>query len=114
MLRIVFGFFVIYLLTACNTLSLLRDSTIADSFIVGSNKSTILKQFGKPLSTIPTLNGSGVCYNYKHTLPNGTETPLYVGFRNSDDKVVAYGTVTCETAKKNGFLNKNTPIEQKF
>lgn len=112
--HIIVGIFFIFVLTACDTLSLLRDAKIADSFYVGSNKLSILEKFGNPNSTMQILNGHGECYNYNHTLPNGSKTPIFVGFRNTDNKVVSYGNLTCEDAKTKGFLNKNTPIEQKF
>lgn len=99
-------------LSGCDTVSLLRDSKIANSFHVGSDKGSVEKDFGQPTSTIPTLNGNGICYNYIHTLPNGNTTPLYVGFRNSDNKVVTFGTITCEKALEKGYLETQEPIKQ--
>ncbi|MGP3152711.1 hypothetical protein ACTVQL_02515 [Serratia marcescens] len=102
------------LLTGCDTFSLLRDQKIADAFHVGADKRSISRDFGAPIATRPTLNGLGVCHDYNHRLPNGTVTPFYVGFRNSDGKVVAFGPTTCGEAQANGNLNSDEPIKQRF
>lgn len=102
------------LLTSCDAFSLTRDQTIADAFHLGADKRSIRRDFGAPIATRPTLNGQGECHDYNHRLPNGTVTSFYVGFRNSDGKVVAYGPVTCRVAQANGNLNSDEPIKQRF
>ncbi|OKB68718.1 hypothetical protein BHU62_01345 [Serratia marcescens] len=101
-------------LTGCDTFSLLRDQQIADTFRVGADKRSVSRDFGMPNATLPTLNGQGVCHDYNHRLPNGAVTPFYVGFRNSDGKVVAFGPTTCREAQANGNLNSDEPIKQRF
>lgn len=59
------------------------------------------------MSTLPTLNGKGVCYNYQ-IKANDNIKPIYVSF-NHKDQVVASGALTCEEAKNNGYLNATEP-----
>jgi osmotically inducible lipoprotein OsmE len=116
MFRIVsFTFLVVSLvLSGCNTFNVLRDDKLAKTFYAGADKFSVERDLGQPKSSIKTLNGKGICYNYDHTLPDGSVTPLYVGFRKTDNKVVSFGMLTCEVASSKGYLNNDEPIKQVY
>ena len=75
----------------------------------GTTKKEIQAMLGNPLNQVSTLSGSGVCNNYKRRLDN-KDIPLFVSFRNSDDRVVGFQyNTTCEAAKRAGLLNNTKP-----
>lgn len=101
------------LLTGCDTFSLLRDQRSPTPF---TSAPTSARSAGISARRSPLADAErpGVCHDYNHRLPNGTVTPFYVGFRNSDGKVVAFGPTTCGEAQANGNLNSDEPIKQRF
>ncbi|MEW7001558.1 hypothetical protein M5585_21625 [Serratia ureilytica] len=101
------------LLTGCDTFSLLRDQrspTLSRRRRQAFDKPGFRRADRHPADA----ERPGVCHDYHHRLPNGTVTPFYVGFRNSDGKVVAFGPTTCGEAQANGNLNSDEPIKQRF
>ena len=75
----------------------------------GTTRKEIQAALGNPLSQVTTLNGNGVCNNYKRRLDN-KDIPLFVSFRNSDDRVVGFQyNTTCEAAKRDGLLSNTRP-----
>ncbi|EMW1017917.1 hypothetical protein AAEK50_004867 [Serratia marcescens] len=102
-------------LSGCNTMSLLRDQQISNAFVVGADKKSVARDFGSPVAgPMKSIDGRGECFDYKHMLPNKNVTPFYVNYRNSDEKVVAFGPITCEEAMDKGLLNKEEQIRQVF
>ncbi|MFL9878259.1 hypothetical protein PQR63_07705 [Herbaspirillum rhizosphaerae] len=104
------------LLTACaefsDRVSVLQNPVFAASSRGGAMKSDVIAAGGQPRSTMSTLNGQGSCFNYLMNI-NGNSKPLYVGF-NRKDQVVAWGNLTCEEAKQDGYLNATEPPKQKY
>lgn len=104
-------------LTGCgfDSLSMLRDQKIADLMSVGMTKQQVIAEWGEPIDTIDTMNSRGVCFDYKRRLSNGNTIPVYVGFRNSDNRVVANGvSITCRQALDAGHLNTLELPKQRY
>ena len=106
----------VLVLSACadvsERISIIRNPLLVASARQDASRQDIIAAGGQPMSTLPTLNGKGVCYNYQ-IKANDNIKPIYVSF-NHKDQVVASGALTCEEAKNNGYLNATEPPKQKY
>lgn len=93
-------------LTACDTVALLRDRNVTSLSEKNTTRQEVNRRFGSPVATLDTVNGQAVCHEYLYTPSNGSQTRIWVNFRKSDDRVIAFGVDrTCEKAQEAGHLN---------